>query len=117
MREWLAVMKRVEGDKLRCEQEARTKDKLAAEHRCSTLEKTLAKMQVCVPLCVLDWVPLYAQRVPLRVSIFCGWCTTSPHGCLVCASYENVGTAQACSLSECARTCTARTPAHFKNLA
>lgn len=48
LKEWQAVMKRVENDKLREEQEGRSRDLLAAEHRRSALEKVLAKLQVRV---------------------------------------------------------------------
>ncbi|KAF5826276.1 hypothetical protein DUNSADRAFT_3785 [Dunaliella salina] len=51
MKEWQAVLKRVEGEKLREEQEGRAKDRLAAEHRCSALEKTLAKLQADLSHC------------------------------------------------------------------
>lgn len=79
LKEWQAVMKRVENDKLREEQEGRSRDLLAAEHRRSALEKVLAKLQVRVGLtsasaimhkmcCHMRYTVLYGRSRDLLVA-------------------------------------------------
>jgi hypothetical protein len=63
VKEWQAVMKRVEGDKLHEEQEGRANDKLSAEHRRGALEKTIAKLQVWACVCACA-----------RAVCACVWC-------------------------------------------